>query len=58
MAQGDIKPFWAKKQHGLRKLWCLFDKFGIYLHYFAPFPHVPFTILHRVLITKAWPWRV
>ena len=36
----------------------LFDKFGIYLHYFAPFPHVPFTILHRVLITKAWPWRV
>ena len=36
----------------------LFDKFGIYLHYFAPFPHVPFTILHRVLITKAWLWRV
>ena len=37
----------------------LFDKFGICLHYFAPFPHdiVPFTILHRVLITKAWPWR-
>ena len=32
----------------------LFDKFGIYLHYFAPFPHVPFTILHSlVLITKA-----
>ena len=36
---GDIKSFWAKKQHGLRKLWFIFDKFGIYLHYFAPFPH-------------------
>ena len=58
VAQGDIKPFWAKKQHGLRKLWFLFDKSAIYLHYSAPFPHVPFTILLRVLITKAWPWPV
>ena len=23
MAQGDIKPFWAKKQHGLRKFYLI-----------------------------------
>ena len=58
MAKGAIKPFWATKQHDLRKLWILFDKFVIYINYFAPFPHVPITILLNVLITKAWPWRV
>ena len=58
MAKGEIKPFWATKQHDLRKLWNLFDKFVIYINYFAPFPHVPITILLNVLITKAWPWRV
>ena len=58
MAKGEIKPFWATKQHDLRKLWILFDKFVIYINYFAPFPHVPITILLNVLITKAWPWRV
>ena len=58
MAQGDIKPFWAKKQHGLCKLWFLFDNFGIiYLHYFAPFPHVP-VIIQSSHYTKAWPWGV
>ena len=58
MAKGEIKPFWATKQHDLRKLWNLFDKFVIYINYFAPFPHVPITILLNVLITKAWPWQV
>ena len=58
MVKGEIKPFWATKQHDLRKLWILFDKFVININYFAPFPHVPITILLNVLITKAWPWRV
>ena len=43
MAKGEIKPFWATKQHDLRKLWILFDKFVIYINYFAQFPHVPIT---------------
>ena len=58
MAKGEIKPFWATKQHDLRKLWIFFDKFVIYINYFAPFPHVPISILLSVLITNAWPWRV
>ena len=54
MAKGEIKPFWATKQHVLRKLWILFDKFVININYFAPFPHVPiylfiyFKSLYRV----------
>ena len=47
MAQGDIKPFWAKKQHhdGLRKLWFLFDKFGIYKS--SLFRTIPTCALHH-----------
>ena len=58
MAKGEIKPFWATKQHDLRKIWILFDKFVIYINYLPPFPHVPITILLNVLIAEAWPWRV
>ena len=66
MAKGEIKPFWATKQHDLRKLWILFDKFVIYINYFAPFPHVPhhhssqcshyqgMTVTGRGFINIAW----
>ena len=42
MAKGEIKQFWATKQHDLRKLWILFDKFVIYIiiiwHHFHMYP--------------------
>ena len=44
--------------HGLGPFLYSYTQFVIYIHYFAPFPHVPITILLNVLITKAWPWRV
>ena len=61
MAKGKIKPFWGTKPHDLCKLWILFDKFVIYITYFAQIPHVqhvPIPILLNALPTKAWPWRI
>ena len=65
MAKGEIKPFWATKQHDLRKLWILFDKFVIYINYLAPFPCVHhhssqcsyyqgMTVTGRGFINTAW----
>ena len=57
MAKGEIKPR-PRNNMIYVSYEFLFDKFVIYINYFAPFPHVPITILLNVLITKAWPWRV
>ena len=54
-----VKPFGTKKQRGLRKLWFYLIHLVfifIILQHSHMCPLLFFT--ERVLITKAWPWRV